>query len=173
MDASIYRLKYRDILTLCVVALLCLGVLMVQSASMRVTGKVGWQWTATGVQHFKLAIAALCTYFVVGKIDYVWLSKGRSLLRSPSLWFVIVSAALCFMVLVPGLGKEINGAKRWLKFPPIQPSELGKWSVVIFLSYAISYRRFRLERFIGGFLPMLIPVAAITLLVVIQDFGTA
>jgi cell division protein FtsW (lipid II flippase) len=76
MDASIYRLKYRDILTLCVIALLCLGVLMVQSASMRVSGKVGWQWTAVGSQHLKLAVAALCTYFIVSKIDYAWLANS-------------------------------------------------------------------------------------------------
>jgi hypothetical protein len=33
MDASIYRIKYRDVLTLCVISLLCLGVIMVQSTS--------------------------------------------------------------------------------------------------------------------------------------------
>lgn len=173
MDASIYRLKYRDLLTLCVVSLLCLGILMVQSASMRVSGKIGWQWTPAGMQQLKLAVAALCTYFIVGRIDYAWLSRGRTLLRSPALWFVAISGVLCLMVLVPGLGKEINGAKRWLKFPPIQPSELGKWSVVIFLAYAMSYRRFPLDRFFKGFLPMLVPVGCVTLLVVIQDFGTA
>ncbi len=173
MDASIYRLKYRDILTLCVIALLCLGVLMVQSASMRVTGRQGWQWTAVGVQHLKLAVAALCTYFIVSRIDYARLARGRSLWGNATLWIIVVSAILCLLVLVPGFGKEINGAKRWLRFPPIQPSELGKWSVVLFLSYALAHRRFNLDRFFGGFLPMLIPIGAITLLVVIQDFGTA
>src|SRR5580700_4330385 len=130
MEASIYRLKYRDILTLCVISLLALGVLMVQSASMRVTGQLHWQWTAAGVQHIKFAIAALCTYFVVGKFDYAWLGRGKPS-RNATLWFFLISAVLCLMVLVPGMGKEINGAKRWLKFPPIQPSELGKWSVVL------------------------------------------
>src|SRR5438270_2132794 len=122
MDASIYRLKYRDILTLCVIALLCLGVLMVQSASMRVTGQIKWQWTATGVQQIRFAIAALCTYLALSRLDYARLARGGSLPRNPTTWFLLVSAILCFMVLVPGLGKEINGAKRWLKFPPIQPS---------------------------------------------------
>src|SRR5947209_681392 len=74
MNASIYRLKYRDILTLCVMALLCLGVLMVQSASMRLPARpegqaigatpMRWQWTTAGVQQVKFAVAALCAYFL-------------------------------------------------------------------------------------------------------------
>ena len=172
MEASIYRLKYREILTLCVIALLGLGVLMVQSASMRVTGQLHWQWTAAGVQHIKFAIAALCTYFVVGQFDYAWLGRGR-LFRNATAWFLVISAVLCLMVLVPGLGKEINGAKRWLKFPPIQPSELGKWSVVLFLSYCLAFRPLDLNRFRRGFLPMVLPLGVLLLLVVISDFGTA
>lgn len=173
MDASIYRLKYRDILTLCVIALLCLGVLMVQSASMRVTGQVKWQWTATGIQQIKFAIAALCTYLAVGRLDYARLARGNGLLRNATTWFVVISAILCFMVLVPGMGKEINGAKRWLKFPPIQPSELGKWSVVLFLSYCMAKQPLDVRKFGKGLLPMLAPVGGIILLIVISDFGTA
>src|SRR5215208_6140697 len=44
MDPSIYRLRQRDILSFCVCALLCLGMVMVQSAAMNVTGKTTWQW---------------------------------------------------------------------------------------------------------------------------------
>src|SRR2546430_17477360 len=75
MDATIYRLKYRDILTLCVIALLCLGIVMVQSASMRVTGQARWQWTPTGIQQIKMALIALITYGVVGRIDYARLGR--------------------------------------------------------------------------------------------------
>jgi hypothetical protein len=48
MDVSIYRLRQRDILALCVMGLLLLGIVMVQSASMSVTGKLGWGWTDFG-----------------------------------------------------------------------------------------------------------------------------
>ena len=51
MDVSIYRLRHRDILVLCVLALLLIGILMVHSASMHITGKVGWGWTDKGVRH--------------------------------------------------------------------------------------------------------------------------
>lgn len=172
MDSSIYRLRYRDILTLCVIALLALGVVMVQSASMRITGQLQWQWTPAGIAQLKLAGLALFVYWLVGRFDYRWLARG-TFWRGPILWMTIVSAALCLLVLVPGLGKNINGAKRWLKFAPLQPSELGKYAVVLFLAYSLAFRPFDLTQFKRGFLPMLIPVGIITLLVVIQDFGTA
>jgi cell division protein FtsW (lipid II flippase) len=55
MDPSIYRLRQRDILAFCVLALLCLGVVMVQSASMHVTGKLGWYWSALGLKQLGFA----------------------------------------------------------------------------------------------------------------------
>src|SRR5690242_11692002 len=55
MDVSIYRLRQRDILALCVMGLLLLGIVMVQSASMSVTGKLGWGWTDFGLRHAMFA----------------------------------------------------------------------------------------------------------------------
>ncbi len=172
MDASIYRMKYRDVLTLCVIGLLALGVVMVQSASMRVTGNLRWQWTGAGMAQLKLAIVAFLTYLSVGRLDYERLGC-RSFRKNPTVILIGIAIVLCAMVLVPGLGKEINGARRWLRFIPLQPSELGKWSVILFLCYALTFRPFDVDRFFRGFLPMLLPVGIITLLVVIQDFGTA
>ena len=45
MEVSIYRVRHRDLLTLCVLALLCLGIVMVQSASTALTGDVKWAWS--------------------------------------------------------------------------------------------------------------------------------
>ncbi len=172
MDASIYRIKYRDVLTLCVISLLALGVVMVQSASMRVTGNIRWQWTGAGMSQLKLAVVAFFTYFFVGKFDYAQLGR-RTFWKNPTVILILVAAVLCAMVLVPGMGKEINGARRWLRFAPLQPSELGKWSVIFFLCYALTFRPFDVDRFVRGFLPMLAPVGIVLLLVIIQDFGTA
>ena len=184
MEASIYRLKYRDILTLCVLALLSLGVIMVQSASMRVSQlpanidatkienvHTDWKWTAAGIAQLKMSLLAFAVYLIVGRLDYTRLA-ARDFFRNPTVLFIALSALLCMAVLVPGLGKVINGARRWLRFIPIQPSELGKWSVVFFLCFCISFRAFDMSKF-KGFAVMLIPVGIITLLVVIQDFGTA
>ena len=76
MDVSIYRLRTRDVLSLCVIALLLLGVLMVQSASMHVyqdnsasTSKVEtrkWSWTEQGTKQLFFAAVAIVTFGVVG-----------------------------------------------------------------------------------------------------------
>jgi cell division protein FtsW len=221
MEDSIYRLRHADILTLCVMGLLALGVVMVQSASMNATGALEvhlqdlkaqraaalakttdaaqvaaikkdfearaveatakfderpthWYWTPTGLKQLGFAIAALMTFLAVGFFDYSKLTRGP-LWRNPVVWLVVLAAVTCAGVLVPGIGREMNGARRWISlgFTQFQPSEVGKWSLVIFLAYFISQRKVRLESFVRGFVPTLIPVAIIALLIVIQDFGTA
>lgn len=221
MEDSIYRLRHADVLTLCVMGLLALGVVMVQSASMNATGalelrlqdlkaqrvaavkaapgpdevkKVNndfdakaaevtkafqerpshWYWTPTGVKQFGFAVLAMLTFVGMGYLDYTKLARG-ALWRNPIVWLVAIAAASCAAVLVPGIGREMNGARRWISlgFTQFQPSELGKWSLVVFLAYFISQGKVKLERFVTGFVPTLIPVAVVALLIVIQDFGTA
>jgi cell division protein FtsW len=175
MDASIYRLRHRDVLFLCVLCLLLLGIIMVQSASMHVTGVVGWSWTDRGVRHAMFAAVALVSFLVVGRIDYQHLLHGtHTVWRNPILWIVAIAAATCLLVLVPHIGMEVNGARRWLPLGicQVQPSELAKWAVVIFLAWWLSARPVDLDRF-SRFILTFVPIAALCLLIVIQDFGTA
>ena len=103
MDVSIYRLRHRDILLLCVLCLLLMGIVMVQSASMKVTGVVGWGWTDNGLRHAKFAGVALVTFLVVGRIDYAHMLRGtKTLWRNPILWIVLIAAATCLLVLAFG-----------------------------------------------------------------------
>jgi len=176
MDDSIYRLRHRDILTLCVLALLALGVLMVQSASTNITGENGWHWTERGTKHAEYALVALAVFFIVGHIDYSKLIRpNMSVLRSPLTWLFALSAVTCVLVLVPHIGMEVNGARRWIKLGPVQvqPSEMAKWATVLFLAWWMTVRPVNLDKFFGGFLVTMVPIGAICLLVVIQDFGTA
>src|SRR5256714_5057735 len=176
MDPSIYRLRQADILTLCVLALLCLGVVMVQSAAMHVSGKIGWQWTTMGMKQFGFCFVALIAFFVVGQRDYAWLGRAKkSWWNHPAIWLVIGTVALNLLVLVPHIGIEKNGARRWLPlgFTQLQPSELAKWAAVLFLAWWLTTQPLKTDRFFPGFLITLIPITALCLLVVIQDFGTA
>jgi cell division protein FtsW len=221
MEDSIYRLRHADILTLCVMGLLALGVVMVQSASMNATGALEarlqdlkaersaalkqvadatqaadinkrfdaraaeiskafndrpthWYWTPSGIKQFGYAAVALLTFLLLGRFDYAKLARG-AVWRNPTVWAVILAAAACAAVLVPGIGREMNGARRWISLgvTQFQPSEVGKWSLVVFLAYFISQRKVQLERFWTGFVPTLVPVGIVALLIVIQDFGTA
>src|SRR3954471_2506994 len=175
MDVSIYRLRQRDILALCVMGLLLLGIVMVQSASMSVTGKLGWGWTDFGLRHAMFAGVAIVTFYTVGRIDYAWLLRGTdTVLRSKVLWLVAIAGGMSFAVLIPHVGREVNGARRWLPLgvTQVQPSELAKWATVVFLAWWLSARPIDLNKF-SRFVLTLVPVGALCLLIVIQDFGTA
>jgi cell division protein FtsW len=174
LSPSIYRLRHQDILCFCVLALLALGVLMVQSASMNIKGELGFHWNKYATQHLRFVGFALATFLLVGHIDYRFLARPRNILVHPVLWGLVIAGGACFAVLVPGIGKEINGARRWipLGITQVQPSEIGKWAIVVFLALWLAKRPLRMENFFS-FLVTLAPVGAIALLVVIEDFGTA
>jgi cell division protein FtsW len=175
MDASIYRLKVRDLLLLCVLSLMLLGVLMVQSASTRVTDTGAWDWTGAATKHMTMVGAALVAFLAVGFFNHRLLaSSPRISLRSPMVWLYLVTVLLCAATLVPGVGKTVNGARRWIGAGPVQlqPSELAKWAVVLLLAWALTYRQEVRQKF-GRLLLLCIAVAVPCLLVVIQDFGTA
>jgi cell division protein FtsW len=173
MEDSIYRLRQRDILALCVLALLFLGIIMVQSASMTVSGHAQWQWTQRGLRHLFYAGVAVATFFLVGRFDYNRLRRKIGW-RNPILWLLSITIFMCFLVLGPHIGLEVNGARRWLPLGPvqIQPSELAKWAVVLFLAWWLTDQTLHLDRF-GNFLLTLVPIGIVCLLVVVQDFGTA
>jgi cell division protein FtsW len=178
MTDSIYRLRQRDILCVCTLALLCLGVLMVHSATMRVTHNTAWHWSAEGTKQLIFAIVSLGVFFAIGRMDYTRLATaGSSWRRSPITWLLVAAAGVCVLVLlpIPYLSMQVNGARRWLRLGPIQlqASELAKWATVLFLAYWLAKRPVDLNKFFRGFLPTLIPVGILCLLVVIQDFGTA
>ena len=176
MEVSIYRVRHRDLLTVCVLALLCLGAVMVQSASTTLSGEVKWGWSQRGTRNLAYAVAAFVTYLAVGRLDYASLARRTSgFWRSPVLWLTAAAAGSCLAVLVKGIGKEINGARRWILMGPIQiqPSELAKWSVVVFLAWWLARPPVDLNKFFKGFLPTAVPIGVICLLVVIEDFGTA
>jgi cell division protein FtsW len=176
MSISIYRLSSRDLLTLCVLCLLLMGVVMVQSASIGVSDQDTLQWTAKGIKHITFAAAALFTFFFVGAVDFQRLGRRASTWwKNPIVWILGITAAVNAAVLVPHLGISVNGAQRWLRMGPIQiqPSELAKWAVVIYLAWWLTHQPLSLDKFFTGMIPAVIPVCVLCLLVVIQDFGTA
>ena len=87
----------------------------------------------------------------------------------------VVALALV-AVLVPGLGIVRGGARRWIGLGAInvQPSELAKIAVVLYLARSIVRKSGRIETFSVGIVPHVIVVAVFAALVVVEpDFGTA
>src|SRR5262249_32121595 len=80
------------------------------------------------------------------------------------------------LVLVPGIGLARGGARRWLRLGPlsVQPSELAKFAVVLYLARSIVKKGDRLATFRLGVVPHYVVVGAIAGLVLLEpDFGTA
>lgn len=91
-------------------------------------------------------------------------------------WLLLATVILLVLVLIPGVGTRVNGAQRWLRFGSwsLQPSELAKLALPLFLCRAIELRRGRLREWLSGTLPVLWPVAIVVPLVAREpDLGTA
>jgi cell division protein FtsW len=86
------------------------------------------------------------------------------------------SLLLCALVFVPGMGRTIGGATRWIKFGPLafQPSELAKVALVIFLAYSLQKKAEKIRSFGVGVLPNLIIMMVVAGAILAQrDFGSA
>jgi cell division protein FtsW len=95
--------------------------------------------------------------------------------RTVSVPLLALSAVLLVAVLIPSIGVAAKGARRWLKLGPIsiQPAEMVKLIVVVYLSAYLARKGQRIRDFQRGFLPPLIVVAGMSGLVLLQpDLGT-
>lgn len=89
---------------------------------------------------------------------------------------LVISLALLAALFIPGLGKKVGGACRWLTFGgfTIQPSELAKLSLAIYIAYSMSKKGAAMSNFSKGLLPHLVIVGMFMVLVLLQpDLGTA
>ncbi|MBF6621102.1 MAG: putative lipid II flippase FtsW [Patulibacter sp.] len=101
---------------------------------------------------------------------------GVAVVRKLTVPLLIASIVLSFAVILPGLGKEVNGATRWIGAGAIvfQPSELAKTALVAFLALRLSMRR-RPMRQLGDIGPELGAIAVLVAIVggIQSDLGTA
>jgi len=95
----------------------------------------------------------------------------------PLVWpFFMVSLALLVAVLIPGVGAEVNGARRWLRIAglTVQPAEVLKLAAVALLAHNLPRKGECLRDFRNGLLPQLILVGVPTFLIYHQpDLGNA
>jgi cell division protein FtsW len=166
---SVDRRKPDYVLLAATIMLLVLGTLMVYSASFVVA-------------HNEFSDDA---YFLTRQL--VWVGIGSLALvfgmsldyhrwRSVSVVIMLICIALLIAVLVPGIGSRNYGASRWLRlgsFFQVQPSELAKIAIVLYLSDWLARRGALVGDFKKGLLPFAIIVALVAGLVVVQpDLGT-
>jgi cell division protein FtsW len=106
---------------------------------------------------------------IVSRIPYeVW--------NRTALPLVLVTAILLGLVLIPGIGIELNGSRRWYRFGPLtlQPSEVARLCAVIYLARYLMKKRDRLDDFFRDFLPPMIVIGVLVALIMGEsDLGTA
>ena len=87
---------------------------------------------------------------------------------------VAVSLLLLAATLMPGIGKMINGSRRWLRLGmfSFQPSELAKFTLVVYMSYFIAKKGERLRDFTNGLVPAYVVTGIFLVIAILQpDFG--
>lgn len=162
--------KGRDpLLFLSVAALLLIGIVMVYSAS------AVYAMEKYNDPYF--FIRRQLAWLVLGA-GVMWYAGSRDYRELQSLSYPIMAAAFALLiaVMVPGLGREVGGARRWLSIGgwSFQPSELAKFALVLFIAKSLVKREDRLGSFLYGYLPKLIVLGFFFLPILFQpDFGTA
>src|SRR5580692_3156903 len=100
MEVSIYRLRIRDVLTLCVLALLLLGIIMVQSASVGAADHAGWQWSPNAIKDAVFAGIGLALFLIAGSFNYAWLGQiPVNRWKTPILWILAITILANMLVL--------------------------------------------------------------------------
>lgn len=153
------------IIAVCAVALTILGLTILFSAS--ASFKQG-PYYYLNKQLVGVGLAALVC-FVVSRINL-------DLARRYVLVLGGITLVLLVLVLIPGLGIEVKGSRRWLGIGSLrlQVSEFAKLAVVFCLAHYLAMNQTRISEFKRGFvLPVGIVLAFAVLIVLEPDFGTA
>jgi cell division protein FtsW len=157
-----------NVLAATVVALIGFGIVMVYSSSaFEATVRFG------DAQHYVKRQAvyagmALIAMWIVSRIDY----RRLRMFTYPVLGAVVVLLVLT----IAGFGHRAGNAYRWIAVGPIhvQPSEMAKVALVLWLAYSLSKKAERVRAFWSGFVPHLVILGVLIALCLKQpDFGSA
>ena len=97
-------------------------------------------------------------------------------LREYAYWLAAGSVLLLALVLIPGIGVEVNGARRWMDFGfmRLQVSEIGKLGLIFSMAhYLATYRRDFNRVLKGYFYPCVLLAIFCSLIILEPDYGTA
>ncbi|MBA2306704.1 putative lipid II flippase FtsW [Candidatus Dependentiae bacterium] len=91
-------------------------------------------------------------------------------------WVFCATMALTVLTFIPGIGQSVHGSHRWISFAGFgfQPSEALKMSFIVYLSYLLAKKQYKVSSFTQGYLPLMSIVGVTSLLLLKQpDFGQA
>ncbi len=157
-----------EAMLLSALALLGIGLVMVASSSLDIAARQGGG----------------ASYYVVRQACYilVGIALGGLLMRLPVAFWerhsvapLLLVCGLLVAVLIPGIGREVNGSMRWISLGlfQLQPSELAKCAVAIYLAGYLVRHADEIDQGVGAFVrPLLIILFVAGLLILEPDFGS-
>lgn len=158
---------YDRYLVFAVVGILALGLLMVYSSSIVVSERsFGHPFYFFTRQAIYLVISLILAGFILRIEVEKWQQWGVRLL--------FISLFLLVLVLIPGIGRQVNGSMRWIGFGPVgvQVSEFAKLAMVIFMAGYLVRREYEIRTRMSGFIKPMMLLAFIALLLLREpDFG--
>lgn len=158
---------YDKWLLLAIIGLLFFGLLMVASSSVMISTKY-YQ------QPFHFLVRQVC-YLVLGlMVGMLMMRIDTSVWEKWSVPFLLACFVMLVLVLIPGLGRVVNGSRRWLAFGPIsiQVSEILKLAMILYLAGYLVRQKKREQKEVFDFIKPLALLACIAMLLLLEpDFG--
>lgn len=155
-------------LGLAVLILVLFGLVMISSASVVVSfEKYGYNTFFLRKQFWSL-VAGVIVWLVALNIDYRFWKKWAGLM-------LLLTLILLVGVFIPGLGRSLGGAQRWIHLGPLffQPAEFVKLTFLIYLAAWLEKKGAGVKDFSSAVLPFLFIVSLIAFLILRQpDMGT-
>ena len=136
--------------TITVLTLICIGIVMIYSAScVNAMQNFGDSLYYLNRHLLFLSLGLVASFFILS-MDYRQIQPHARML-------IAICTVLLLLVLVPHIGKESYGARRWFKLGVFhfQPSELAKLGMIIYTADFLSRKQQNIKSFIKGFLPFL------------------
>ena len=152
------------------VALLVFGLVMVYSASIAMPDNpkfARYAHTHFLMRHMLFLIVAALAAFLAFQVPVATWEKIAP-------WLFIVSLLLLMLVLLPFIGKGVNGARRWITLGVLsfQPSELAKFAVLLYAADYMVRKMEVKERFFRAVMPMAIAIGVVGVLLLAEpDMG--
>ncbi|MFH1645261.1 MAG: putative lipid II flippase FtsW [Candidatus Omnitrophota bacterium] len=161
--------KIRIRLFLVTLALICLGLVMIYSAS----AMVAYEHFGDSMYYLKRHLL----YILVGIVFFVaCLSVDYEKMRKYIKPFLLFSVLLLMAVFIPGIGHAAGGARRWIGIGhfSFQPSEIAKMAMVFYAADVLARKQSDTDSFFHSFMPLILVLSLSVMLILLEpDLGTA
>jgi len=168
-DKNMVMRDIRIKLFMVMVVLICIGIVMIYSAS--------GIFASERYHDEFFFLKRHLSFILIGSVfASLVMFSGYKKLRRFARPALIISVFLLLLVLVPGLGREVSGARRWFRFKffSFQPSEFAVLAMIVYTADFIDRKGNLIKTIRRGLAPIMCVLGCVALLVLMQpDLGTA